>query len=60
MCPYPTKAQFLFASLHPDEDNSEKPIPAFDDKRDIEAWRLHDGAQKAVLNPYARMDVPSA
>ena len=47
MGPYPTKAQFLFASTHPDEDNSELLRPSVDDKRDIEAWRLHDGAQKA-------------
>ena len=47
MCPYPAKAQFLFATTHPNEDNSEKLRASLEDKRDIEAWRLHDGAQQA-------------
>ena len=58
MCPYPTKAQFLFASLHPEEDNSVALMTSCEDKRDIESWRLFDGAQKAEMNPYARLDVP--
>ena len=58
MCPYPTKAQFLFASIHPDEDNSVALRTSFEDKRDIESWLLFDGAQKAEMNPYARIDVP--
>ena len=58
MCPYPTKAQFLFASTHPEEDNSKKLRTSFEDKRDIERWRLFDGAQQSEMNPYARLDVP--
>ena len=58
MCPYPTNGQFLFASLHPDEDNSNALRTSYEDKRDVENWRLYHGAQQAQLNPYRGLNVP--